>query len=261
VRANLIGLMLFVAMCMISPLCGAYEVRTLPIGGTTAVVVSVGVSEKLELFLSASDGKFLGNFDRLLEYLEAENRSLLFAINAGMYHSGGRPVGLYIGHHNERYPLNEKSGEGNFFMKPNGVFIRDEKGFAILSTEQFIARTFSADIATQSGPLLLQNSEIPPLFKPNSTNNKYIRSVVGVKTPGEVNFVITNGPVNFYTLAAFFKVSLGCRDALYLDGYVSSLYLPKIGRKDSRRYENGKSVNLGPIIGLTVCREGDGTQQ
>jgi uncharacterized protein YigE (DUF2233 family) len=32
-------------------------------------------------------------------------------------------------------------------------------------------------------------------------------------------------PINFYDLAEFFKEQ-GCQDALYLDGFISRMYLP-----------------------------------
>jgi uncharacterized protein YigE (DUF2233 family) len=39
-------------------------------------------------------------------------------------------------------------------------------------------------------------------------------------------FAMSKSPINFYDFAGYFK-SLGCRDALYLDGFVSRTYLPE----------------------------------
>jgi uncharacterized protein YigE (DUF2233 family) len=58
-------------------------------------------------------------------------------------------------------------------------------------------------------------------------------------------FAISDEPINFYDFALLFREQLKCPDALYLDGNVSSLYAPSLGRDDER-------VPLGPIIGVTV---------
>jgi len=50
--------------------------------------------------------------------------------------------------------------------------------------------------------------------------------------------------VTFHEFAQFFRDTLGCRDALYLDGSVSSLYAPQLGRADRR-------AKLGPMFGVT----------
>jgi uncharacterized protein YigE (DUF2233 family) len=43
--------------------------------------------------------------------------------------------------------------------------------------------------------------------------------------------------------AKFFIDELGCREALYLDGSISSLYAPQVGREDDGR-------DLGPMFGV-----------
>ena len=49
--------------------------------------------------------------------------------------------------------------------------------------------------------------------------------------------------INFYDFAHYFK-SLGCKNALYLDGFVSKTYLPEKGAMDL-------GGNFGVIIGET----------
>ena len=56
-------------------------------------------------------------------------------------------------------------------------------------------------------------------------------------------FVISKNRVNFYSFAQFFQKNLEVEQALYLDGSISSLYLPKNNRNDRKFY-------MGPIIGL-----------
>jgi len=52
--------------------------------------------------------------------------------------------------------------------------------------------------------------------------------------------------VNFHTFAEFF-LAAGCENALYLDGFVSEMYLPE---KDLQRTRGA----FGMIIGVTVMK-------
>jgi uncharacterized protein YigE (DUF2233 family) len=99
-----------------------------------------------------------------------------------------------------------------------------------------------ARLATQSGPLLLRNGVIHPAFNPQSAS-RYIRNGVGV-VGSKAIFVISNHPVTFHELAVYFRDNLHCKDALYLDGSVSSLYLRELGRNDA-------AAKLGPMLGVT----------
>jgi uncharacterized protein YigE (DUF2233 family) len=54
-------------------------------------------------------------------------------------------------------------------------------------------------------------------------------------------FAISDTPVSFGKFARLFTGPLGCRDALYLDGSISSLWDPANGRMDS-------IVPIGPMI-------------
>jgi uncharacterized protein YigE (DUF2233 family) len=60
-----------------------------------------------------------------------------------------------------------------------------------------------------------------------------------------VVFVISESPVTFYEFASFFRDSLHCREALYLDGTISSLYAPKLNRED-------RGPDMGPIFGVVT---------
>jgi uncharacterized protein YigE (DUF2233 family) len=86
-------------------------------------------------------------------------------------------------------------------------------------------------LAVQSGPLLLHHGTVHPAFKATSENRK-LRSAVGVRDGGEVVFVLSESPMTFYELATLFRDRLGCADALYLDGEISKLYAPRFGWAD-----------------------------
>jgi uncharacterized protein YigE (DUF2233 family) len=137
--------------------------------------------------------------------------------------------------------LNLSDGRGNFYLKPNGVFFLTTAGPSIVRSERYSTVANDVLLATQSGPLLLENGTVNPVFRPTSTS-KYIRNAVGVRG-SEAIFVISNAPVTFYELATYFRDQLHCQDALYLDGAVSSLFHPESARNDS-------IVDLGPIIAV-----------
>lgn len=153
-----------------------------------------------------------------------------FLINAGMFHSDFSSVGLFIEDGIKRAPLNIDSGKGNFFMDPNGVFYISDIGAAVISTTDYNDINEDVQFATQSGPMLLVNGKINSGFVKGS-ENLFIRNGVCALTLNDVYFVISNEPVNFYDFAGQFK-KLGCQNALYLDGFVSKMFAPQIGRYD-----------------------------
>ena len=162
-------------------------------------------------------------------------------MNAGMYDTAGAPIGLYIENGVTRRRLNTRSGIGNFYMKPNGVFFVGLDGtVGIEIAENFAARHASPAWATQSGPLLVNGGALHPQIAPDGPST-LIRNAVGVRDAHTAIFVISNTPVSFGRLARFFRDELGCRDALYLDGAVSSLWVPSQGRRDNKAL-------LGPMV-------------
>jgi uncharacterized protein YigE (DUF2233 family) len=143
----------------------------------------------------------------------------------------------------ELTPLNTARGSGNFFLQPNGVFLLTASGAQVVETSKYSAVHGPVLLATQSGPLLLLHNQLHPAFLPQSTSRLY-RNGVGVPDPGTALFAITEGPVNFHEFATFFRDTLHCPDALFLDGTLSSLYATKLHRSDYH-------MPLGPIIGVT----------
>jgi uncharacterized protein YigE (DUF2233 family) len=102
----------------------------------------------------------------------------------------------------------------------------------------------AAKFATQSGPMLVIDGAIHPAFIVNSTDRKP-RNGVGVSSPTQVHFVITQGWVNFYDFARFFRDGLGCNNALFLDGgQASGLYAPALSFGGSRRHETKRGAKL-----------------
>ncbi len=155
-------------------------------------------------------------------------------MNAGMYGHDRRPLGLYVADGRRLEPLNRgHGGGGNFFLLPNGVFWTDRRGAPhVDETSAFADLDVHPRWATQSGPLLVSGGVIHPAVSPNGTS-LYVRNGVGVRGH-EAFFAISDGPVSFGRFARFLRDGLGCADALYLDGSVSSLWAPDLGRRDGR---------------------------
>ncbi|MFW1809826.1 phosphodiester glycosidase family protein [Acinetobacter ursingii] len=224
-----------------------YQRVQLTQAGVDADVIQVKKLSDLQLFLNDPSQQPLLKFENIKKQLHSCQR-LEFAMNAGMYHPDYAPVGLYIENGKQLTALNEQQGFGNFFMQPNGVVAWNDQQAVIETTQDFKTSRFKANYATQSGPMLIIDGKINPKFLADSDSLK-IRNGVGIKD-NTLYFVITRNRVNFYQFAQFFKDELNIDNALYLDGSISSLYLPKIYRED-RRY------SLGPMIGLInskVCR-------
>ena len=206
--------------------------------------------QKLELHWRDSSGNVLGTFGALEQELRTQKKTLLAATNAGIFNQDFAPLGLHLENGKTLRPLNLKAGFGNFYLKPNGVFYFGPKGAGILESGRFVrfTRVFTKTVlegATQSGPLLVRGGKINPVFIPNSSN-KLIRSGVGVSKSGKVYWVLSSGAVNFYDFAAFFRDTLGCSNALFLDGTISRLYIP--GDKTARNAGAGQFAGFLTVL-------------
>jgi uncharacterized protein YigE (DUF2233 family) len=164
-------------------------------------------------------------------------------MNAGMYHADFSPVGLFISDGKELSPLNTANADGNFFLKPNGVFVVTETGARVVETSEFPSIRERVLLATQSGPMLVHRGKIHPAFNAQS-ESRLFRNGVCAPTPEEVVFVNSEVPVNFHEFATFFRDTLRCTEALFLDGTINSLHSTALKRSDFR-------MDLGPIIGVT----------
>ncbi len=203
--------------------------------------------QQLDFYWKDEKDNNYGSLKNLKENLEKEGKELVFAMNGGMYQKNGSPQGLYIENGITKSPINTQKGDHtNFFLHPNGVFyITKDNKATICTTPDFNA---SPDIkyATQSGPMLLIDGKIHPKFNEGSPN-LHIRNAVGILPNGNLLFAMSKERINFYDLACFFK-DKGCKNALYLDGFVSRTYLPS-------RYWEQLDGNFGIIIGESRNRK------
>lgn len=181
--------------------------------------------QTIRMFWKDDAGRPLLQLGNLKNYVGKQKRQLLFAMNGGMYLADHSPQGLFISEAKVLKTLDTKTGNGNFHLKPNGVFYITSSGKAeVVVTEKF---RLTRDIlyATQSGPMLLFDGKIHPEFKAGSSR-VHIRNGVGILPNGHVLFAMSKKPVSMFDFATFFK-SKGCKNALYLDGFVSRCYYPE----------------------------------
>ncbi len=198
---------------------------------------------RVQLFHADRQGNVLGDFSAVVRESKRQGTTLRFAMNAGMYHADRAPVGLYVEDGRRIRPLVTGRGKGNFSMLPNGVFFVDRNGAGVMETRAYRKSRIRPQHATQSGPMLVIEGRLHPRFRARSDNRK-IRNGVGVSRDRKrLWFAIADDPVNFHTFARFFRDRLGARNALYLDGSISRLYAPEIGREDF-------GMPMGPIVGI-----------
>jgi uncharacterized protein YigE (DUF2233 family) len=211
------------------PKCAAIE----HLSGRYTVCTFDPAKETIRLFGTQTLDVRGATYDQLNTYLLRNGQHMSFAMNGGMYHPDYGPVGLLVETGRETGALNRQDAFGNFFMKPNGVFFIEDGKAGVMETEAYATAGLSPQEATQSGPMLVIDGKIHPRFLPDATSLQ-IRNGVGILPDGRVAFAISNDRVRFHDFATLFRDRLQCRNALFLDGSISSLYSPEIRRHDRR---------------------------
>ena len=220
--------------------------------GASYIVCSFDLAkDDLRMFWKDGEGTPYKTFPVLADALKGQGLTLAFAMNGGMYDENFSPVGLYIEGGRELALANTKTVTGepakipNFYKQPNGVFYVGDDDAGVLETGLFLNVRPETVFATQSGPMLVIDGKIHPAFIEGSTDLKP-RDGVGVSSPTEVHFAISEGRVNFYDFARFFRDKLGCKNALFLDGgSAPGLFSPELDRADAPGHGG-----YGPIIAV-----------
>jgi uncharacterized protein YigE (DUF2233 family) len=194
-------------------------------------------------WLDEVTGVAFGGLSAFATAAGGRGETIAMAMNGGMYHADMRPVGLYIENGRELAKLSTTCGRQNFNMCPNGVFFVKDGAARVMETRRFRRERPKADFATQSGPMLVIEGKLHPRFRAESDSRK-IRNGVGVRPDGTVLFAISDDYVTFHEFALLFRDTLGAPNALFLDGTISSLHAPSVGRADS-------FWPVGPIIAVT----------
>lgn len=207
--------------------------------------------DDLRLFWKDAHGDPYRRFPAITKAVADEGRTLVFAMNAGMYLTDFSPIGLYVENGQELRPANTTTMDGppgkvpNFYKKPNGVFFLNDAAAGILPTADYLKRRPKARLATQSGPMLVIKNKLNPIFIAGSSDRTR-RSGVAVCAGGLVRFPISEDTVNFHDFARLFRDHLGCPNALFLDGgNGAGIYERHLGRSDMS-WHGG----FGPVFGL-----------
>jgi uncharacterized protein YigE (DUF2233 family) len=199
--------------------------------------------DAIRLFWKRPDGTPYAYLSALPRALEGERGKLLLAMNAGMYDPGLKPVGLYVEAGRELTHANTRAGFGNFHLKPNGVFYIAADRAGVVETGVFLRERPRAELATQSGPMLVINGRLHPRFNRRSMSRKP-RDGVGVRADGTVVLAASDGEVPFEAFARLFRDGLHCPNALFLDGgSAANLYVPS-------RNSHANFVPLGPMLAV-----------
>ena len=243
IRALLLVLALLAAGPSLAQPVGCRE--TTHAGTRYAICVVDMAQADLRLFLHDTDGLPFGHFHLIDRALAPRGERLLFAMNAGMYHENRDPVGYYVESGTELMRVVPNAGPGNFGMLPNGILCIRPGRADVIETLAFQKLAPDCRYATQSGPMLVIDGALHPRFLPDSTS-RYIRNGVGTSADGlTAVFAISRSPVTFHDFASLFRDGLNLPNALYLDGNISRLYAPEIGRDDPGR-------GMGPVVGVVV---------
>ena len=208
-------------------------------GGSKYIICTFDLrAYHIRLFWKDEKGQPYAGFDHLPSRLDGD--PIVFAMNAGMYQTDLSPLGLYVEKGRTMRQVNTANGIGNFYLKPNGIFYISGEKPGILTTDRFVAQRPKVEFATQSGPMLVIDNRINQRIRPGSTSSK-IRNGVGVRDNHTVVFAISEEPVSFWEFAMLFRDHIGARNALFLDGSISSLYAPSLRRRDTL-------FPMGPIV-------------
>jgi len=147
--------------------------------------------DDLRLFWKDGDNQPFRTFATLADGLKAKGGTLVFAMNAGMYKPDFTPIGLFIEKGVEMRPadtteIRKPPGQTpNFYKRPNGVFLLDDAGARIMTTDEFVKSRPVARFATQSGPMLVIDGKLHPALIAGSAD-RTCRSGVGICDDGMV---------------------------------------------------------------------------
>jgi uncharacterized protein YigE (DUF2233 family) len=180
--------------------------------------------KSIKFYFKDEKGQKYITFTALNESLQKQSKRLVFATNGGIFSRERNPMGLYIENGKKYSKIDKRNGGGNFHLKPNGIFFI-KNGKAVVCNTNAYRNSNDVVYALQSGPALVMNNKINSKFYPKSKNIN-IRNGVGITSSGAVIFAISNKPVSLYEFSSLFKNQLKCKNALYLDGAISQMYVP-----------------------------------
>lgn len=161
-----------------------------------------------------------------------------FIINASITDAACHPLGYYTSDYQEIQPVNLQVGQGNFYLKPNGALLFTQDEVVICESGQISAH-HDVRLGIQSGPMLISDGNIHPVFNPQSSNRN-IRCGVGLYESNGRQFLVfakSTEPVTFYNFASLFLEEYDCRNALCLESVGCAMNLPFLN-SSSEKFRN-----------------------
>ena len=199
---------------------------------------------RIETYAQPKPGS--GGADVVDAYMPALESEEVFMVNGGMVDEGQDPLGYFVRGGERLGELNRGDGEGNFYLKPNGVFFGTGDSWRVLTSDRFYSTVSDRpQFGTQSGPMLVIDGELHPEIAEDGPSQA-IRSAVGIDSDGKAHFVLSTEPLSFGKLARYYRDELKVENALTLGTTRSALYAPQVPRTDTLR--------AGPVI---VIRQKD----
>jgi uncharacterized protein YigE (DUF2233 family) len=183
--------------------------------------------DRIRAFYTDEDGRRFGSIEGLTQWLSRSGERIVCATNGGIFGPDRKPLGWLIVDGVELQPLNVRTDQpGNFFLQPNGALSVSGAAARIDTTDALAGARPSdvtgIDIALQSGPILVLNGVINPIFDKGSVS-RYTRNAVCLRDARTVLFAYSPEPLSLYAFAKALQ-DVGCQSALYLDGHLSQLY-------------------------------------
>lgn len=200
----------------------------------------------------APHSKIVDVFKDIYDSLDFDNS--FFMTNASIVNPNCSPVGLLIYDYTTLQSLNTDNGNGNFYLKPNGLLLFKQNEIVVCQTDDFQKHS-NIRIGVQSGPMLITDGVINSHFNPSS-RNKNIRSGVGIFTDktnqNRIVFAISENPVSFYDFSKFFEEEYGCKNALCLESAGSLMTIPYLQTSsDSRNDVICYYIYCKPFYGMS----------
>jgi len=219
-------LVLTFAICIGKSYCQFKELHKFTVDNSTfdVFIIKVDSATKIEFVDNnshLSDVDFWKTYDK--------KGQTFFGITASIVDSGCQPLGLFYNNGRKVKDINLGSGNGNFFLKPNGYIVQEKSGKVELLNSSIYKSSPDISSGIQSGPMLVSDGVINPSFDPSS-KNRFIRCAVGLtEENGQqiLKFARSIQPITFYEFAQLFNLELGCKNALVLEsGNFSTLHFP-----------------------------------
>lgn len=217
-------------------LLGVLQAEVREVDGVDYHIVTAK-ADAVRVLWKDDEGRSLRTFPAVFGYLRNRGERPVLVMNGGIFEPGGVPSGLLVQAGKELHPVNRAKGRGNFYLEPNGVFYVAKGECGVVRTDEWPVRGEVRE-AVQSGPLLLRKGKIHPAFVEGSVNRLH-RNGVGVRPDGTIVLAMTDfhSPKfpNLHEFATLFR-SLGCEDALFLDGDISRMEREGEAVKDRQAY-------------------------